>query len=337
MTIISQATFYFLINIIILVFFKKLSKYFNLYDHPDIKRKKQTKPISLFGGSIFLINFSMFIFFDIFFNQYFFLSYLDLIESIEIVFLILIFYSIYIIGYIDDKSDIKPFNKLILLATISYLFIYYNPNFIIAVFKSSILDQDIDLFFIAPIFTAVCIVAFINAMNMFDGINLVAFLQFFAIGISFLLGNFLVSFTLVMLFSLLVYGYLNLKNLTYFGDSGIYILSFLTAILIIKFYNMLSLNIEDILLIIFLPMIDFFRLFFVRIYIGTNPFKGDRRHFHHYLNKKYGFKKTIFIYIMMMYFPIVLNIFFEIAIYLLILMTTAYFFILKKTIPSKID
>ena len=55
MTIILQATFYFLINIIILVFFKKLSKYFNLYDYPDIKRKKQTEPISLFGGFIFLI------------------------------------------------------------------------------------------------------------------------------------------------------------------------------------------------------------------------------------------------------------------------------------------
>ena len=99
---------------------------------------------------------------------------------------------------------------------------------------------------------------------------------------------------------------------------------------------MLSLNVEDILLIIFLPIIDFFRLFFVRIYIGTNPFKADRRHFHHYLNKKYGFKNTIFIYILMIYLPIILNKFFDSTIYLLIFMIIAYFFMLKKIMTKKI-
>jgi UDP-GlcNAc:undecaprenyl-phosphate/decaprenyl-phosphate GlcNAc-1-phosphate transferase len=337
MIMFSQIAFYFLVNICILVFFKKISKYFNLYDYPDLKRKKQTRPISLFGGFIFLINLFIFIFFDIFFNQKFFLNNLDINKSIEITFFILIFCSIYIIGYIDDKINIKPFDKLILLLIISYIFIYYNPNFIIITLRSGIINQDIDLFFIAPIFTAICIVAFINAMNMFDGINLVAFLQFSAISLSFMLGNFLIYFSLLMLFSLSIFGYLNFKNLTFFGDSGIYILSFLSAILIIKFYNSFILNIEDILLIIFLPMIDFFRLFFVRIYIGSNPFRADRRHFHNYLNNKYGFKNTIIIYISLIYIPVMLNSFFNIAIYLLIIMTIAYLFLLKKTIPLKIN
>jgi len=319
-----------------LIYFTKISKYFNLYDYPDLKRKKQNKPVSLFGGFIFLLNLSIFIFFDIVFNQNFFLNILGFNKTIEKTFVIIIFYSIYLVGYIDDKIDIQPFNKIFLLLLISYIFIHYNSNFIIITFRSEIIDQDIDLFFVAPIFTALCIIAFVNAMNMFDGINIIAFLQFSAICLSFILGNFLIHFSLMMLFSLSVFGYLNFKNLTFFGDSGIYLLSFLSAIMIIKFYNSLLLNIEDILLIIFLPMIDFFRLFFVRIYIGVNPFKGDRRHFHHYLSKKYGFKNSILIYISIIYIPIVCNLFFNITVYLLIFMTILYFFLIRKTVPYKL-
>ena len=68
--------------------------------------------------------------------------------------------------------------------------------------------------------------------------------------------------------SLLIFAYLNFKNLTFFGDSGIYILSFICALMVIDFYDTYKVNIEYVLIIIFLPMIDFLDYFSVRIYKG---------------------------------------------------------------------
>ena len=72
-------------------------------------------------------------------------------------------------------------------------------------------------------------------------------------------------------------------------------------------------------------MIDFFRLFFVRIYNGNDPFKADENHLHHLISKKYEFKKTILIYILFIYLPILLNYFFRISEFLLLIMTVTYF------------
>ena len=107
--------------------------------------------------------------------------------------------------------------------------------------------------------------------------------------------------------------------MTFFGDSGIYILSFISALMIIYFYDSLKINIEYILIIIFLPMIDFFRLFFVRIYkFGNDPFKADENHLHHLILKDMSFKTTILIYILFIYLPIILNYFFKISDFLLL-------------------
>ena len=99
--------------------------------------------------------------------------------------------------------------------------------------------------------------------------------------------------------------------------------------MVIDFYDTYKLNIEYVLIIIFLPMIDFFRLFFVRIYKGNDPFKGDENHFHHIIFKRFNFKTTIFIYILFIYVPIFINYFFRISEFLLLVMIIVYFTIIK--------
>ena len=73
MSNILQIIIFLTLNFLIVFYFKSLSKYFNLYDYPKLKRKRQKIPISLFGGFIFFINFFLFNFFDIFFNEKYFL------------------------------------------------------------------------------------------------------------------------------------------------------------------------------------------------------------------------------------------------------------------------
>ena len=329
MIMILQIFLFLLINTLIVFYFETLSKYFNLYDYPLLDRKKQKVPISLFGGFIFFINFVLFIFFDIFYNNNSFLISLGFNTNIKVFFFLIVFCFIYLIGYVDDKIDIRPFNRLVLLLTLTFLIVYFNPNFNIKTLRSNLFFNDIDLFFFGSLFSTLCIVAYMNALNMFDGINLISFLHFFSIPVVFILENFLLNFSILLGFSLLIFSYLNLKNLTFFGDSGIYILSFICALMVIDFYDTYKINIEYVLIIIFLPMVDFFRLFFVRIYKGNDPFKGDENHFHHIITKRFNFKTTIFIYILFIYLPILINYFFRISEFLLLIMIITYFTIIK--------
>ena len=327
-------TIFLILNISFIIFFKKLSYIFNLYDHPNLERKKHIFPVSLLGGFIFFVNFNLFVFFDIYFSNSVFLDFLGLNSNIKITLFLLTFNSIYLIGYIDDKIDLKPFNKLFLFTILIYFLVFYNPNFNIKTLRTDLIDTDIDLFFLGPIFSAICIITYINAMNMFDGMNLISFLHFSSIAFTFILNNFIVDFSLLLLLSLLTYGYLNFKNLTFLGDSGVFILSFVVSILLILFYNHQNLNVENILLVIYLPIIDFFRLFFTRIYNGKNPLYADEKHLHHYLKKKFNYKISILIYFSFIYFPILINSLLDITKFLIITMIIIYFLLLKFVRPK---
>lgn len=320
-----EIIFFLIINFLLVNYFDNLSYYFNLYDYPVLDRKKHTKPISLFGGFIFFINFFVFIFFDIFFHNSSFLVNIGLNSNIKTTFFLFVFCLIYLIGYIDDKINIRPFNRLIFLIILTFLIIHFIPNFNIKTLRSDLFTNNIDLFFFGSFFSTLCIVVYMNALNMFDGINLISFLHFFSIPFLFILENFNLDFSILVGFSLIIFSYLNYKNKTFFGDSGIYILSFICALMIINFYDNTKVNIEYIFIMIFLPIIDFFRLFFVRIYKFGDPFKADENHLHHLLIKQFSFKTTIFFYILMIYLPIILNFFFKISDFLILIMIIIYF------------
>ena len=210
-----QILTFLILNILIVFYFKSISKYFNLYDYPKLKRKKQTYPISLFGGFIFFINFIIFIFFDIYFNEKYFLINFGLNSNIEILFFLLIFTFVYLTGFIDDKIDLRPSNKLAILLVLIFLVVYHNPNFNIKTLRSDLFNNHIDLFFFGSIFSTLCVVFYINALNMFDGINLISFLHLISIPIIFIFESFFVNFSILYCFSLFIFAYLNIKNMSY--------------------------------------------------------------------------------------------------------------------------
>ena len=49
-----------LINLIIIKYFNQITKYINLFDHPDDNRKIHTKKVALLGGSIVFVNLSLY-------------------------------------------------------------------------------------------------------------------------------------------------------------------------------------------------------------------------------------------------------------------------------------
>ena len=321
---------FFFINILIIAYFNFLSKYFNLFDIPNKTRKKQIKPVSLFGGFIFAINLNLFLFFDIYYDTNTLANFFGLKTNIQLFIFILIFYAIYLIGYSDDKFDLRPLTKLILVSICLYLIIFFNQDLTINSLRSSLIKKEIDFFFIAPYFTIFCVLCFLNAMNMFDGINLASFLQFFLIALIIFIENKTDNLGLMILFSLLVFGYLNFKNLSFLGDSGVYILSFFCSFLLIVNYKINNLNVEEIIILIYLPILDFIRLFFSRIYRGLNPFSSDENHFHHIIMKKFKFNLTILIIFFMIYIPVLLNYILGFTNLILLTFIIVYFILLKK-------
>ena len=121
---------------------------------------------------------------------------------------------------------------------------------------------------------------------MYDGINLQSGPYFFGV-YSYFLYKFGVNiFFLMILFFLIIFVLLNAKGKIFFGNSGIYLISFITAYIMIKQYNNLEvISIEEIFLIMCIPGYDMLRLFLSRCYQIRSPFSSDRNHIHHIILK----------------------------------------------------
>ena len=152
-----------LINFLFLLNFRKLNYFFNFYDYPQKKRKIHKIKTSLLGGSIFFICLNIYFLFDyIYFKKFINFSYISLILSFSLIF---------IIGIIDDKKDLKALIKSICFIFIILLSVIHNENLVIQNLKFSFLENDIVLNNFSFFFTVFCIFLFINAFNMYDGIN----------------------------------------------------------------------------------------------------------------------------------------------------------------------
>ncbi len=310
--------------------FEFISKIYNLYDSPDEKRKKQLKPVPLLGGLLFLKNLIIFFCFNYFFQSKSFFYSLGFTGEIKIFVFCIAVLGVFFVGFIDDKIKIKPFTKLILLSLILYVVFSINPKIVVNSLNFSIYENHIDLFNLGIIFSILCTLTYINALNMLDGINLVSSIYYLALVTIFLLYNFQISFTITFLIFITSFMLLNYNGRAFLGDSGVYIISFLLSLLIISLYEKNNLKVENIFLFMFLPIIDFFRLIVTRIINKKHPFDADENHFHHIISKKFSNKK-IYVLTFFIFFPIIFDYFVNLNIYIIILTTTTfYYFFLKK-------
>ena len=130
----------------------------------------------------------------------------------------------------------------------------------------SFFDEKIEFGKTSSIFTIFCFLAFINSINMFDGINLHTSIYVLFVLIIFLLKNEFVNLSVSILIPILFFSYLNYKNKCFIGNNGTYLLSFIFSCLFITSYNKSFLFLpEEIFLIMFLPGIELIRLTFSRI------------------------------------------------------------------------
>ncbi len=301
--------FLFLLNLIIYFNFLKISQYFNLYDLPNSSRKIHKKKISLLGGVIFFLNiFCLLIYLIIFKIKNIF--YYD--NNFIISFFIPIFF-VFLIGLYDDKYTLKAEFKLFFVGILMFVILHIDNSLVVQNLYFSSLDRSINLGVMSIPFTILCFLLFMNALNMFDGTNLQVGIYFFIVLIFIFFKDSFQILSLIILFPLVTFLFLNFYNRSFLGDNGSLLIAYLISYLIIKTYNNEHsiFSIEEIFILMMLPGVDMFRLFIERIYNKRNPFKPDNKHIHHFLLKKYNSKKTFLIIQLLILLPILISIIFN--------------------------
>lgn len=317
--------FSFLILFFLFIFRNEICLKLKLIDYPNDKSVHREKAL-LFGG-IFLIS-------SLFLNIIILILTNKFESNFFNFFLIL---SFFLVALIDDIKDLNPNLKMILSIIICFigisldselkinnLFFFYSDNIYLN-----------NNFFFNYVLSILCILLFLNAFNFIDGINGLAS----TVGLSFFLyliikNPLILNLYYFFIISLLFFLFINTKYKVFLGDSGNYLISICIAMILLKensdqpslYYA------EEIFLLLLIPGLDMLRLFIVRIFNKSDPFKGDHNHLHHRLFNKFGNLKTVLIYLVIINLPIYIFFISQEFLYSLIFISiTTYFILLKYT------
>lgn len=306
-----------------------------ILDYPN-NRKIHNKPVPLSGGVALIFM----IFFFTFFHN---------LKIEAYTFFIIIFFlsitALFFLGILDDLYNLKPANRIFILITI-YLFflnneLYENEKYFFLLKNIQIVFQDfnIELNFIhSIIFTIFCLLCFQNSINMIDGLNGLSSMILIIINsyiLFFSLDSKLVEINICLIIFLITYFIFNMNNRLFFGESGIYLISFITSLLIIFSYQKDLIKIEQILLLLLIPGVDMIRIILLRVRLKQNISKSDNNHLHHLLLKKYSPKEILLIIFMLIVPFNFIGIYIDQYIYMIILFNLLSYLILIKYTNKK--
>ena len=214
----------------------------------------------------------------------------------------------------------------------SFLTIFLlKENFLVEDLSFLSFDYSINLNNYSLIFTTFCLVIFFNALNMYDGVNGQAIIYSLIIFFVLLLKGFEFYFCIGLILFSLLFLILNLNNKTFLGDNGIFVLSIIISLLIIKSYNDRLLYVDEIFLLMILPGVDMLRLFILRILKKKSPLVADREHLHHYLIEKFNNNISLLILSILSILPFIIfkftNYYFSISFFII---SYIFLILLKK-------
>lgn len=317
-----------IIGFLFIFFNKQILKLVNISDHPDNNRKLHNKISYPVGG---ILIFLIFILFAIDLSTF---KNFNVSNSISLTgreFLVLIFGSflIFFIGVLDDKYNLDPNKKLFIFFLLYLSFLLLDKNLIIYEIFFVDFKKYVELKEFSIFFTILCCLLFLNALNMFDGINYQVATYSLIIFSIFLIKGVFVTLSILVIIGLLFFLYLNCKKNIFLGNSGAFLLSYLISYILIRTYNTKShiFAVEEIFAIMFLPGAELIRLFFLRIVNGRNPFKPDRNHIHHLLLKYTSSFNSFLINICFIIIGICFYYFFTNKLLYLTILFLIYFFI----------
>ena len=142
--------------------------------------------------------------------------------------------------------------------------------------------------------------------------------------------NYYSLFLYIIIIPLVFFIYLNYLGKSFLGDGGTYLISFLLGAIFIKFYNYASVSVDTIVLLMIIPGIDMFRLFFIRIYNGRSPFSADRNHIHHILVDRLKYNNSIILLNLINLIILLFALYYNYPLLIILLLVIGYFILINK-------
>tara|TARA_B100000787_G_scaffold152950_1_gene126900 strand:- start:4619 stop:5623 length:1005 start_codon:yes stop_codon:yes gene_type:complete len=225
----------------------------------------------------------------------FFLIFVFNFNNLDLFFVYI--FSIFIIGLLSDLKKLNSPALRLMLQIFTILLAVYFSNIIIVNTRLNFLDQLLDNYYFAIIFTSFCILIIVNGTNFIDGVNSLVIGYYIIICLSLLFleqkgFTLLFNYPLQLIITfLIILFFFNLFNKLYLGDAGAYLLGFLFSIELINFY-MQNITISPFFIILLLWYPAFENLFSIlrKMNLKRSPINPDTNHLHQlvyaYLVKK---------------------------------------------------
>ena len=249
-------------------------------------------PVTRSGGLAAIISLSIFFYI-------YYLLYAEVLYNY-----ILISYSLFLVGFLDDlRINIKPFKRLMLMVFLLFVIIYFLP---IKIFNIDIpfLTSFMSSHMFSSIFILLCFLFVINGANLIDGFNGLLTINLIIINIILTYINInnqnlefsiLLISQIIILLSFLLFNFPNAK--IFLGDSGAYIMGALTGLNTI-ITNNLNPKISSFFFctLLFYLFFEVFFSFFRKLIQKKSPIYPDDKHLHmlsfYKISRVYGKSKS---------------------------------------------
>ncbi|MCZ8371092.1 MAG: MraY family glycosyltransferase [Porphyrobacter sp.] len=213
-----------------------------------------------------------------------------------------------VIGFVDDRAHLRPSVRLLLAAIFAVALLLLVPQYRIERVEFPSIGVTLDTGIWALPFTAICLVALKNAINMADGRNgLILGLSLIWITF-FLLHATPAIFPVLVVVSaaLLVLFAFNVRGKLFMGDCGAYGIATLFGICALSLHNQNygTIRTAEVVLLFLMPVLDTLRLILVRLLSGQSPLAPDGRHLHHLLDEAIGWRRGWAVYMVLAAAPI---------------------------------
>lgn len=209
-------------------------------------------------------------------------------------------FIIFFLGVKDDIMLLSPLKKF-MGQVVAVFILIFKGGFLINSFHGFLgINQLHPILSIA--FSFLTMLVIVNAFNLIDGVDglagMLGLISSVTFGILFMLENDLIfaalSFSLASaLAAFLIFNFAPAK--IFMGDTGSLMLGLVSGILVVQFIKIedstaaqLHFNASPALgfAILFVPLMDTFRVSLLRIYHGKSPFESDTNHIHHILLRR---------------------------------------------------
>ncbi len=254
-----------------------IAKKLDIVDKPNIRKIHKTKIVNVTGIVIFC--YMLFVVANTEFS--------DLIEQIIIAGFIVV-----VIGFIDDRKEIKPITKIFFL-------IFPSSYLILNGFELTDLGQYeyFGVFYLGKfslVFTILAVILLINSINYIDGSDglligytITTFVYFYLLSDreQLYLQIFLILISLLLIS--LIFNFLPVKtgHKSFLGDSGSLFIGFFISFIMIFLYKYQNIHPAFLVWACWLPIYDFLYVTFNRMLKNKNFSNPDKSHFHHHILK----------------------------------------------------